>query len=73
MVPEDITEMKPQAVSIETCRAAAKLYDEAYASSRRLFGDDHPETRENMQRAKGLRAMFEQQGISLEPEAPHPT
>ena len=72
MVPEDITEMKPQAVSIETCRAAAKLYDEAYASSRRLFGDDHPETRDNRWRAEGMRKVFEQQGISLDPEAPHP-
>ncbi len=73
VVPEDITERKPQAVSLETSRAAAKLYDEAYASSRRLFGDDHPETRDNRWRAEGLRKMFEEQGISLEPEAPHPT
>ena len=60
-------------LSLDTARAVAKLYDEAYASSRRLFGDDHPETRDNRWRAEGMRKMFQEQGISLEPEAPHPT
>ena len=60
-------------LSLDTARAVAKLYDEAYASSRRLFGDDHPETRDNKWRAEGMREMFEEQGISLDPEAPHPT
>ncbi len=59
-------------LSLDTARAVAKLYDEAYASSRRLFGDDHPETRDNRWRAEGMRKMFQEQGISLEPEAPHP-
>ena len=59
-------------LSLDTARAVAKLYDEAYASSRRLFGDDHPETRDNKWRAEGMREMFQEQGISLEPEAPHP-
>ena len=59
-------------LSLDTARAVLKLYDEAYASSRRLFGDDHPETRDNRWRAEGLRKMFQEQGISLEPEAPHP-
>jgi len=60
-------------LSLDTARAVAKLYDEAYASSRRLFGDDHPETRDNRWRAEGMRKMFQEQGISLDPEAPHPT
>ena len=59
-------------LSLDTARTVAKLYDEAYASSRRLFGDDHPETRDNKWRAEGMREMFQEQGISLEPEAPHP-
>ncbi len=59
-------------LSLDTARAVAKLYDEGYASSRRLFGDDHPETRDNRWRAEGMRKMFQEQGISLEPEAPHP-
>ena len=59
-------------LSLDTARAVAKLYDEAYASSRRLFGDGHPETRDNKWRAEGMREMFEEQGISLDPEAPHP-
>ena len=59
-------------LSLDTARAVVKLYDEAYASSRRLFGDDHPETRDNRWRAEGMRKMFQEQGISLEPEAPHP-
>ncbi len=59
-------------LSLDTARAVVKLYDEAYASSRRLFGDGHPETRDNKWRAEGMRKMSEQQGISLEPEAPRP-
>ena len=70
-----VCEIRPDGnmqLSLDTARAVAKLYDEAYASSRRLFGDDHPETRDNKWRAEGMREMFQEQGISLEPEAPHP-
>ena len=37
-----------------------------------VINNGHPETRDNKWRAEGMRKMFQEQGISLEPEAPHP-
>ena len=53
-------------ISVGKLVEAYRLYTTAYRASKRLWGDDHPETKDNAWREKGLREMLVEGGVSLD-------